>query len=156
MIYNTIDAVDVTNLFTSSETLNVPISTQEQVWQSYQRCRNSADFFDSFYDNFARKSPEIGALFSRTDMERQNQLLNSAIENLIRFAEGEEAAKEKIDALGHSHGSGGYQIKQQWYTLWEEAMLETIQENDPQCTPELLKLWSEILEPGIRRIIDLY
>jgi len=138
------------------ETIRVADSGLEQVRKSFERCRKAVDFFDSFYDNFARKSPAIGKLFAHTNMNRQNQLLNLAIENLIRFADGQESAREKIDELGHSHGSGGYDIKAEWYLLWEEAMLETIKETDPEATPELLVHWSKVLEPGIKRIIDLY
>ena len=138
------------------ETITVAATTLEHVRQSYVRCRKTDDFFDAFYDNFARKSSAIGALFASTDMNRQNQLLNIAIENLLKFSTGDETAISQIDKIGHSHGNGKLDISADWYILWEESLLETIRETDPEVTSQLLVDWSEILEPGIKRIIELY
>ena len=43
----------------------------EAVRVSYHRCEESGDLFDTFYDIFFTKSPEISPKFADTEMEKQ-------------------------------------------------------------------------------------
>lgn len=55
----------------------------------------------------------------------------------------------KLQDLGHSHNRNNYDIKPEWYTLWEEALLKTIREYDPHYTPKLREAWREVLKRGV-------
>ncbi|MEZ6046390.1 MAG: globin [Planctomycetaceae bacterium] len=134
----------------------VPMSIVDSVRASYSRCRQNADFFDAFYDHFARKSSEIGPLFSQTDMQKQNELLSEAIDSLISFAEGNPEAIRHIEEIGISHNEQHLNIKRQWYPLWVEALQDTLRESDPLCTPQLLEQWVQVIQPGVDHIVSLY
>jgi hypothetical protein len=47
--------------------------THQVVLESYHRCEVSGGFFDTFYETFFAKSPEIPPKFAKTDMEKQKQ-----------------------------------------------------------------------------------
>jgi hemoglobin-like flavoprotein len=49
----------------------------EKVLASYHRCEDSGGFFDTFYEIFFAKSPEISPKFAHTDMEMQKQVVVS-------------------------------------------------------------------------------
>ncbi|QDU82379.1 Flavohemoprotein [Polystyrenella longa] len=138
------------------ELMPVPMTTVETVRESYARCRQNPDFFDAFYDHFARKSSEIGPLFSNTDMQKQNELLSDAIVSLISFAKGDSAARQHIEEIRLSHDRYQLNIKPKWYPFWIEALLDTIKESDPDCTPELLENWQTVIQPGIDHILSFH
>ena len=134
----------------------VSMNAVEEVRQSYLRCRQNSDFFDAFYDHFARKSSEIGAMFSQTDMQQQNLLLSEAISNLILFSEGDSGAAQKIEEIGQSHSQKNLDIKPEWYPLWEEALHDSIRESDPRVNESVLNAWAEVLRPGVDCITSFY
>ncbi|MCA9040445.1 MAG: globin [Planctomycetaceae bacterium] len=138
------------------ELIAVPMSIVETVRESYARCRQNPDFFDAFYDHFARKSSEIGPLFSQTDMQKQNALLSEAIDSLISFATGDPDARQHVEEIGLSHSRDQLNIKPEWYPLWMEALHDTIHESDPKCTPQLLQDWETVIQPGIDHILELH
>ena len=51
----------------------------EQVIASYHRARETGQIFDTFYRIFLGKSPEIPAMFVRTDFPHQKLMLRESI-----------------------------------------------------------------------------
>lgn len=126
------------------------------VTESFHRCCRSLEFFDEFYDNLCNKCSEIGPMFAHTDMERQNILIRTGIDNLLLFANGSDAAQDKIVELGRLHARAGLNVRPELYRYWVEALLQAIREHDPEWDDSLEPFWRELLQPGIEQMILLY
>lgn len=124
------------------------------VMQSYGRCCASSSFFDDFYRHFLASSPQIRDRFTQTDMPAQKQLLRQGILNLVMFARG--MPDTKLRALGKSHSREGLNISPELYSLWIDALLLAIGENDKQADTAVKKAWREVLEQGISVIKASY
>jgi hypothetical protein len=51
----------------------------DQVAASYHRARETGQLFDSFYQIFLAKSPDIPPMFARTDFPHQKLMLRESI-----------------------------------------------------------------------------
>lgn len=126
----------------------------EQVFQSYGRSCKTEDFFEDFYRNFLDKSPVIRDMFKNTDMSAQRALLRSGVLWLIMHARG--MPDTKIRALGESHNRHHYNVHPEYYALWLDALIETLQWHDPAFSVELEMTWRRVLQPMIDRIAGMY
>lgn len=124
------------------------------VFQSYGRCCRNDEFFVDFYEFFTGSSEAIRNRFINTDMAAQRHLLRHGVMQLILAARG--MSDRKLKDLGHSHNRDNYNIKPEWYELWEAALLKTVRVHDPEYTPELREAWKEVLKPGIDLIRNAY
>lgn len=126
----------------------------DQVFNSYGRCCNRDEFFVDFYNRFMSSSDAIRNRFVNTDMPAQRHLLRNGIMQLILTARG--MPDRKLKALGESHNRSNLNIKPEWYTLWLDALLRTVQAHDAEYTPELGQAWKDVLTPGIDIIRGAY
>jgi len=62
-------------------------SSFDQVVASYHRARQSGELFDTFYNVFLGKSPEIPPMFARTDFPHQKLMLRESILEMLLFAQ---------------------------------------------------------------------
>jgi hemoglobin-like flavoprotein len=74
----------------------------EQVIASYHRARESGAFFDTFYNLFLSKSPEIRPMFARTDFPHQKLMLRESILEMLVFAQT-GSGREEIERLAARH-----------------------------------------------------
>lgn len=130
------------------------MTSVDLVFQSYGRCCRNDAFFAHFYEHFMASSDAIRECFRHTDMAAQRHLLRHGVMQLMLTARG--MSDRKLRDLGHSHNRKNYDIKPEWYSLWEDALLKTIREHDPHYTPELREAWREVLKPGIDIIRGAY
>lgn len=126
----------------------------DRVFQSYGRCCRNERFFEAFYRTFREKSEEIRAMFENTDMAEQRRLLRAGISWLIMYSRG--APGTKLQSLGESHNRHGYDVNPALYGYWVDALLETVEDFDPQFDSELGLQWREVLRPGIELISGAY
>lgn len=128
----------------------------EQVLASYHRCEAAGGLFDSFYDIFFAKSPEIPPKFANTDMEKQKQDVMASVLMALRLATGDAVAKRYVLEIAKSHGRLGYNIKPELYELWLDSLCEALQKHDPRYTPELGGQWRQAMRPAIELMISAY
>lgn len=126
------------------------------VQESYVRCRDSAHFFEDFYNDFTSSSEEIRQKFSKTNFQHQHKLLRESIAYMILFAEGGEFSQRIIDQLGEKHNRKHNDIKPALYDLWLESLIRTLRKHDPQMTPELEQRWRESMAVGIEALKARY
>ncbi|MDO6749883.1 globin, partial [Gilvimarinus sp. 1_MG-2023] len=62
----------------------------------------------------------------------------------------------KIRALGKSHSRAEMNINPMYYSLWLDALMETLARHDPQFSPELEATWRRTLKPSIDMIKSMY
>ena len=128
----------------------------QDVLDSYHRCEAAGGLFDTFYDIFLAKSPEIPPKFADTDMQRQKQDVMASVLMALRFATGDAAAHQYVCELAASHSRYRHDIKPELYDLWLDALCEAIKKHDPQYTPKLEQQWRQAMRPAIDLMIVAY
>src|SRR5262245_27045374 len=122
------------------------MSPLEHVIASYHRARRSNELFDTFYDLFLHKAPEIPPMFFRTDFPHQKLMLRQSLLEMMIFAQM-NAGRDEIDRLAERHRQ--LNVKPQHYDLWLDALCESLAQHDPQFSPELERMWRDAMLPGI-------
>ena len=128
----------------------------EDVMESYYRCEDSPGFFDTFYEIFFSKSPEIPPKFAHTDMERQKQIVMASLLTCLRLRSGDPEARRAIEELGDKHSRRGYDIPPNLYGLWLDSLCEAIQQHDPHFSPLLAMKWRNSMRDAIALITSKY
>jgi hemoglobin-like flavoprotein len=128
----------------------------EQVLASYHRCEAAGGLFDSFYDIFFAKSPEIPPKFATTDMARQNQDVMASVLMALRLAAGDPIARGYVEEIAESHNRRSHNIRPELYGLWLDALCEAIKKHDPKYSPALEKSWRLAMRPAIELMIAAY
>jgi hemoglobin-like flavoprotein len=128
--------------------MNMPL---DEVMASYHRCRADDSFFDTFYDVFLAKSPEIAKKFEHTDFTHQKLMLRESLLEMLCLEQGMDGAREEIELLGRRHHD--LQITSEMYVMWLDSLCEAVEKHDPQCTPQLTQKWRAAMQPGIELMI---
>jgi hemoglobin-like flavoprotein len=128
----------------------------DAVTASYHRCRASDDFFDTFYERFLAKSPEVAEKFRHTDFKRQKLMLRESLISMLLFNLGSASARDDLEHLAERHSRRQVDIPPRLYDLWLESLCETIEQHDPQFTSELGADWRKAMRAGIDLLISKY
>jgi hemoglobin-like flavoprotein len=121
-------------------------SAFDLVAASYQRARATGELFDTFYRLLLGKSPEIPAMFARTDFPHQKLMLRESLLEMLTFART-GAGREEIERLANRHKS--LNVQPRHYELWLDALCEALAQHDSKFTPQLAQLWRDAMRPGI-------
>ncbi|SDK65001.1 globin [Microbulbifer yueqingensis] len=124
------------------------------VFQSYGRCCNNPQFFVDFYDRFMGTSTDVRDMFRDTDMKQQRHLLRNGIMQLILVARG--MPDSKLRALGQSHSRSGYNVRPELYSVWLDALMDTVARHDAEFSPAIDGAWRRAIQPGIEMIRNAY
>lgn len=128
----------------------------EAVRASYHRCEESGDLFDTFYDIFFTKSPEIPPKFATTDMDTQKQVVMASVLMVLRLGTGDLVARRAVEEIGETHSRRGHDIRPDLYPLWLDALCEAVCKHDSQYTLELEAKWRRLMQNGIDLITSRY
>jgi hemoglobin-like flavoprotein len=118
----------------------------DQVVASYHRARQSDQLFDTFYNLFLAKSPEIPPMFARTDFPHQKLMLRESILEMLVFAQT-GTGRGEIERLAERHRQ--LNVKPAHYQLWLDSLCEALAKHDPQLDTALEKMWRETMRKGI-------
>ena len=120
--------------------------------ESFDRVSNThvdgIDFLQYFYKIFIPKNPAIEKLFQNTSIESQKLLLKKSITELLRFYE-EMQVNQHLLQIGRSHAADRLNVSPEWYDLWLDTLIETVEEFDPEFYPKVELAWRTVLSPGI-------
>jgi hemoglobin-like flavoprotein len=128
----------------------------DTVTASYQRCRTSDGFADTFYAHFLSKSPEVVEKFRRTDFSRQKLMLRESLLAMLLFNLGSDDARAELQRLALRHSRRGVDIPPHLYELWLDALCEAVVEHDPECTADLIDQWRKAMQAGIQLLVAQY
>ncbi len=128
----------------------------QEALKSYHRCEASGGLFDSFYDIFFAKSPDIPPKFAKTDMQKQKQVVMASVLMVLRLGSGDPVARQYVQELAESHSRRRQNIRPELYGLWLDALCEAVQKHDPAYTPKLEEQWRQAMRPGIEMMIAAY
>ena len=128
------------------------VSTQaaDAAFQSFGRCCKNEVFFEDFYTTFQATSEDIRRMFVNTNMAEQRRLLRAGVMWLLMYARG--ASGGKLEHLAKTHNRDGYNVNPALYSLWVDALLETVRKHDPQYNVDLDRHWRDAVRPGIEII----
>jgi hypothetical protein len=128
----------------------------DAVTASYQRCRTSDGFADTFYVHFLAKSQEVVDKFRRTDFARQKLMLRESLLAMLLFNLGSDDARAELQRLAERHSRRGVDIPPHLYELWLDALCEAVAEHDPECTADLIEQWRKAMQAGIQLLVAKY
>lgn len=115
---------------------------------SFARARVGG-FAVRFYDVFLPRDPRFKALFAKTDLDGQRQLLEHGIFALLDFAEGKALGHIAVDRLGRSHHSKKLRVTSDMYPIWIDCVIHTLTELDGEFSSSLATEWRSALQKGI-------
>ena len=125
------------------------------VQDSFARCNLNSNFIDTFYNIFLASNPVFAEMFANTDFSAQKDLLRRGISMMILFAEGNVVGKLALDRLGKTHGIHGMNIPADLYNFWMDSLVSAVAKIDPEFGPALEEAWREVLNKGVRHIVDM-
>jgi hypothetical protein len=105
------------------------------------------DFLGVFYDGFMASSSGVASLFERTDMERLKRKLKSSLHMMTMLADDAPGVEFYVEYLGRVHNR--YQITEDMYHAWLDALIVSVRQCDPEFTPGLEQVWRRVLGRGI-------
>ncbi len=124
---------------------------------SLRRCTSSPRFVDRFYERFLASSPKVREKFAGTDFVRQKRALRASLHLLLLAAMDERDGPRKyLHDLAIRHSSKDLDIGAELYDLWLDSLLEVVEEEDEECTPEILEAWGKVMGIGIRYLLSHY
>jgi hemoglobin-like flavoprotein len=105
-------------------------------------------FFSRFYENFLRKSAVIEQMFSQTDMDQQVRMLQKSFFQLINmYVSGSPPAQ--LFNIAKTHSVSGHNVRPELYDLWLDALIDTVEQLDPEFEDNITLAWRLALNPGI-------
>ena len=122
--------------------------TAEISRKSFNRCAESADFFQAFYRNLFKVLPAAEPLFAKTDLVRQGKLLEHAIKILHLFPLQPPGEPTLLTRLAKKHGKDELAIDPSWYPIFFDTLIVTASQFDPDFSSEVERAWRETLRPG--------
>lgn len=124
---------------------------------SLRRCDRDPQFLDYFYDRFLASSPKVRDRFADTDFARQKRLLRASFYLVLLASEDPEEGPERY--LGHlakRHSRRELDIGSELYDLWLDSLLHVVRECDPQWSTEVEEAWEQVMQIGIRFMLERY
>jgi len=108
----------------------------------------SQQFFSRFYERFIASDSRIAAMFAATDMAHQVEMLRESLAELKEFSTSLKS-NNYIVTLARIHGIRGRKISPESYDSWLNALVDTVNEVDPECDLQTQLAWRLVLAPGI-------
>ncbi|MEG4943000.1 pentapeptide repeat-containing protein [Microcoleus sp. F4-D5] len=111
--------------------------------QSFEKIKPRADeFAASFYEKLFKTHPELKPLFAKTDMEKQQKKLISALVLVVENLRSPEALGPVLNALGGRHI--GYGVIPKYYGPVGDTLLSAFEQSLQQdWTPEVKLAWTD-------------
>ena len=132
----------------------------QRVQQSFGRCllntSQGKGFLDAFYDEFLMSDPRVKPHFSKTDMQKQKDLLRRSISMLILFGSGSGLAKSAVENLALRHDRNHLNIVPDLYRFWVKSLLACIATYDQSYDALVAEDWSEVLKSGVAAMTKAY
>jgi len=138
----------------------VAMPDYEEIFNSsFRRSRgnavNGVPFRDAFLDNLMRSSPEVAQKMVHGDLEAFRASLMLSIDHLARsYVSSEPSAI--LQGAARRQSRGERDIEPHLYEFFLQALLQTLQQYDPQYNEEVGKAWEVVLRPGLEYMKRMY
>lgn len=119
---------------------------------SYDRTIGRRGFVERFYEIFLASRPEIAALFTEADFNKQRRLLKKGLRVVVMFETGDAEARKRMIRIRETHSRANLQIRPEYYIHWLNSLLATVAEFDPHFDDELEGCWRRTIQRSINFI----
>jgi len=116
---------------------------------SYDRCRDTPEFFYRFYANFFADCPEAQSMFANTDFDRQHKLLRHAIGLLLSFNSQSGDEPTILSRVAERHSRGDLAVDPSLYPFFVDSLIKTLHQLDPEFTADTEAAWRAATAKGI-------
>lgn len=113
-----------------------------------QMTEEAEEFFKEFYSRFLTSSPQVKHVFRNTDMDKQRYVLKTSLYLLVYFYVT-QTPTDNLSRLAVKHNKQHHNIPPELYGVWEECLVRTLQEFDPEFNASIELSWRTVLAPGI-------
>jgi len=131
---------------------NIYMNYEEIFDHSYERVKHNTvegrSFFETFYDNFLKLSPEAAGHFSNVDMKKQIRMMEKSFYSLFIFY-ATQNANDYLESTARRHSQMDLDIAINLFDTWLDAIIATVKSHDPRYTPDIGLAWRIVLSPGI-------
>jgi serine/threonine protein kinase len=118
--------------------------TAQNVYLRLQQGTKPREFFDRFYENLFAASSDVQALFRPEALGKQKQMLNRAVELLLKFDPACGCAELRRLAQRHE----GFQLSKAHYDQFLDALVRTIEQTGVADAAESAA-WRAAMNPAI-------
>ncbi len=118
--------------------------TALSVYLRLQRGNTPREFFERFYENLFATSPGVQALFRPGSMDKQKEMLNRAVELLLKFDPA--CGCPELRRLAGTHGT--LQLTKEHYDQFLDAFVRTIEQTGVADATESAA-WRAAINPAI-------
>lgn len=124
---------------------------------SLGRCTANPGFEERFYEVFLASSPKVAAKFANTDFIHQRRALRASLHTmLLAVTEGKEGLDKQLGVLAERHSASDLDIGAELYDYWLDSLLITVQEFDPEISPDVQAAWEDVMSVGIGYLLSRY
>ena len=124
--------------------------------ESLGRCVECHTFLTRFYELFMDSSPRVAELFRKTDLERQQKMLQDSLyAMLVAAGTTKGAAHQEVERLARFHRDVG--VTADMYALWLDALVQAARQHDTHFSDALERDWRASLSGPIeimRRVAE--
>ena len=136
-----------------------PASLKQIFDHSYFRVmrekRDGVEFFPAFYKRLSTRSARIEDKFAGINLAQLARTQRPGIYHLLTYFDTDEPS-EYLRHLAALHGPKHLDIAPELLDLWLDAILETVQEFDPEYDKQVEAAWWAVLQKGIGFLKDAY
>ena len=118
--------------------------TAQSVYLRLQLGNTPREFFERFYENLFAASPGVQALFRRGSMDKQKEMLNRAVELLLKFDPA--CGCPELRRLAATHGT--FQLTKRHYDQFLDVLVRTIEQTGVADATESAA-WRAAINPAI-------
>jgi len=127
------------------------LKNQDLLNSSLRKCLENDHFFATFYDYFHQSSPEIAALFDKTNIVQLNKMMENSLFRIIAVSESNWDSEQDLIRIAKAHKD--FNIKPEYYKFWELSLLATVAEFDPDFNDQTRNAWKDSLSRGIELML---
>lgn len=131
-------------------------TAHDLVNRSFGRCCNADEFFNTFYSDLMDRYAEISDMFAETDFNKQNELLRVALELMLMFDYGSDAARQAMSNIRETHSQGQRNVKPEFYDNWMDSLMRACAKHDTEFNQDIENAWREVLSGAINYIKSGY
>lgn len=105
-------------------------------------------FISDFYETFLATSPLVAQKFEHTDMSAQLTMLHDSLLIVVDFYRTRRP-DPVLQRLAESHSRRAHNILPEFYDLWVDSLVASLQRQDPEFCEDVELAWRIALAPGV-------
>lgn len=131
------------------------MSTVMHVTESYERCLESPDFFECFYQIFIQRVPEAREVIGKDSLTEHQLVLRKGVSSMIMFATKAPASIRTLEQIREQLAAHGIADHPHLYQAAMEALVETVRAFDPKCTASMENSWRNTLNHALHYLMPV-